>query len=158
MHEIAKEHGAAVAATAIVVWDRVWGVIDRFTSDVRAVLGSHLRESSIAAVRLRCDGRRRAGALIIGRTRLRLECPLHLRQVNAREALLQEVFGADARIVRIFVFRDLEPAPPRFESMLAAEPASGRWVATEPETGPASLADDEALSCFLWSLLADRTT
>jgi hypothetical protein len=24
--------------------------------------------------------------------------------------------------------------------------------------GPASLRDEEALSCFLWSLLADRTT
>jgi hypothetical protein len=66
-------------------------------------------------------------------------------------------FGADAQIGRIFVFRDLELAPPRLESMLAAEPASGRWVATEPETSPASLGDDEALSCFLWSLLADRT-
>jgi len=152
-----KEHGPAVAAAAIVVWDRVWGIIDRFTNDVRAVLGSHLREGSIGAVRLRCDERRRAGVLFVGRTRLRLECPLRLRQAGAREALLHEVFGAEARIVRIFVLRDLESATPRLESMLAAEPASGRWVTTEPEMGPASLGDDEALSCFLWSLLADRT-
>ena len=156
MHGIAKEHEPATAA--IVVWERVWSVIDRFTSDVRAVLGSHLREGSIGAVRLRCDDHRRAGALIIGRTRLRLECPLRVHQAGTREGLLYEVFGAHARIVRIFVFRDLEPSPPRLESMLAAEPTSGRWVATEPEMGPASLGDEEALSCFLWSLLADRTS
>ena len=85
-------------------------------------------------------------------------CPLLVRKAGARETLLHEVFGADAPLVRIFVYRDLERSPPRLESMLAAEPASGRWVATEPETGPASLRDEEALSCFLWSLLADRTT
>jgi hypothetical protein len=158
MSGIDKEHGPPVAAAAIVVWDRVWGVIDRFTSDVRAVLGSHLREGSIGAIRLRCDGSGRAGALIIGRTRLRLECSLRVHQATAGEALLHEVFGADARIVRIFVFRELPPAPPRLESILAAEPASGRWVATEPEMGPASLGDDEALRCFLWSLLADRAS
>jgi hypothetical protein len=158
MHGLGKEHGPSVAAAAIVVWDRVWGVIDRFTGDVRAVLGSHLRAGSIGAIRLAGDGRRRAGALTIGRTQLRLECPLLVRKAGARETLLHEVFGADAPLVRIFVYRDLERSPPRLESMLAAEPASGRWVATEPETGPASLRDEEALSCFLWSLLADRTT
>jgi hypothetical protein len=158
MHGLGTEHGPSVAAAAIVVWDRVWGVIDRFTGDVRAVLGSHLRDGTIGAIRLAGDGRRRAGALTIGRTQLRLECPLLVGKAGARETLLHEVFGADALLVRIFVYRDLERSPPRLESMLAAEPASGRWVATEPEMGPASLRDEEALSCFLWSLLADRTT
>jgi len=157
MHGLDKDD-EPLAAAAIVVWDRMWGVIDRFTRDVGAVLGSHLRDGGIGAVRLADDGLRRAGALTIGRTRLRLECPLRVRQPAARETLLYEVFGADARLVRLFVFRDLEPAPPRLETMLAVDPASERWIATEPETGPASLRDEEALKCFLWSLLADRTS
>lgn len=157
MNGLGKDHETLSRASANAVWEHVWGAIDRFTADVRAVLGSHLRDGSIGAVRYPPDGRLRAGALDIGRTRLRLECPLDLRQAGARETLLREVFGDDARLVRIFVFRDQRPEPPRLDSMLVAEPSSGRWVATEPEMGPASLHDEEALSCFLWSLLADRT-
>jgi hypothetical protein len=156
MDLLGKDPEAPLDAAATAVWDCVWGVVDRFTADVRAVLGSHLRDGGVAAARYRSEGRCRVGAITVGRTRLRLECPLDPYRAGAREASLREVFGAEAALVRIFVFRDSHPAPARLESMLVAEPSSGRWIATEPEMGPASLRDVEALSCFLWSLLADR--
>ncbi|MET0152903.1 MAG: hypothetical protein ABW298_09885 [Candidatus Binatia bacterium] len=155
MDLLGKDPEAPLGAAAIAVWECVWAVVDRFTADVRAVLGSHLRDGVVGAVRFRSEGRCRIGAITVGRTRLRLECPLDTCQAGARETSLREVFGAEAALVRIFVFRDSYPAPARLESMLVAEPSSARWIATEPEMGPASLRDVEALSCFLWSLLAD---
>jgi hypothetical protein len=150
-----KDREAPRSAAATAVWECVWGVVDRFTADVRAVLGSHLRDGGVGAVRFRSEGRCGAGAITVGRTRLRLECPLDTCRAGARETSLREVFGAEAALVRIFIFRDTHPASARLESMLVAEPSTGRWIATEPEMGPASLRDVEALSCFLWSLLAD---
>jgi hypothetical protein len=41
--------------------------------------------------------------------------------------------------------------------MLAADPATGTWICTEPELGPASLRDLGTLEAFFWSLIADRS-
>ena len=156
MDVLGKDHEVPFGAAAIAVWESVWGTIEHFIAEVRAVLGSHLRDGGIAAFRLPRGGPRQVGALTIGRTRLRFECPLDGCPAAASEPALREVFGAHATLVRILVFRDSSSAPPRLESMLIAEPSSGRWIATEPEMGPASLRDVEALDRFLWSLLADR--
>ncbi len=156
MDLVGKDIEVPLGTAAIAVWECVWGVVDRFTTDVRAVLSSHLRYGGVGAVCLRSEGPCRVGAITVGRTRLRLECPLDVRKAGACETSLREVFGPEAALVRILVFRDSCPAPSRLESMLVAEPSSGRWISTEPEMGPASLRDVEALSSFLWSLLADR--
>ena len=150
----AKEHLAALAARG--VWDCVWPEIEQLVAATRDVLASHLRDAVLAVRRLDGDGDREIGELVIGRARLRVECPLRCAPPGPEETALGELFGASTPLARIFVLRDGGSGPAVLESMLVADPARGLWITTEPELGPASLRDLGTLETFFWSLITDQ--
>jgi hypothetical protein len=151
-----NEHLTALAALG--VWEVVWAGIELLVAEMRERLGSQLRDGMLSVRRLPSNGEREAGELTIGRTRLRLECPLRCAPAGGSELPLHEAFGAATPLARILVLRAPAPGePPRLESMLVADPATATWISTEPELGPASLRDLGTLEIFFWSLIADRS-
>jgi hypothetical protein len=157
MNMAGNENEGFNAIAALGVWELVWAGIELLIVETRELLGSHLRDGALSIRRLPSDGQREAGELTIGRTRLRLECPLRCAPAGEDEQSLQEAFGTARPLARIFVLRRAPSAPPRLESMLVADPATGTWISTEPELGPASLRDLGTLEAFFWSLIADRS-
>jgi hypothetical protein len=124
--------------------------------EARNALASHFRDAILLARPLPPSETCEAGELVIGRTLLRLECPLRCRPPGTAETALRELFGADTPLARILVLRKRGAAPPLLESMLIADPARGVWISTEPELGPAQLGDLGTLETFFWTLIADR--
>jgi hypothetical protein len=145
---------ATLAARA--VWNSIWPGIEELVLAVRGALASHLRDTVLAVRRLDGDGDREVAELVIGRSRLRIECPLDCAPPSPDETVLGDVFGATTPLARIFVLREEENGRAALESMLVADPARGLWIATEPELGPASLRDLGSLETFFWSLIKDR--
>jgi hypothetical protein len=141
---------------ALRVWQSVWAGIERLVSEAREALGSHLREGALDARRLTGDPEREIGELIIGRTRLRVECMLECAPTSPAEAVLYDVFGSDKPLVRIRVLREAANGSSVLESLLAVEPASGLWIATELDLGPAHLDDLASFEAFFWTLITDR--
>src|SRR5690242_12640296 len=91
IHMLPNQNEAFGTIAALGVWELVWAGLELLVVEMRDVLGSHLRERPIALRRLPSDGRREAAELRIGRTRLRLECPL-----RCAGAAPEEAFFADA--------------------------------------------------------------
>ena len=149
------ENEAFGTIAALGVWELVWAGLELLVVETRDVLGSHLRERPITLRRLPSDGRREAAELTIARTRLRLECPLRCAPPAAEERFFAETLGVTP-LARIFVLRAGGRRPPRLDSVLAADPASGSWACVDPELGPAPLRDLRTLEIFFWSLIADR--
>jgi hypothetical protein len=150
----AERHLAALAARG--VWDVVWPEFEQLIVATRSALASHFRDTVLAARRLDGDGEREIGELVIGRSHLRVECPLRYSPPTREEPELREVFGATTPLIRIFVMRDEESGFAVLESALVADPARGIWITTEPALGPASLGDLGSLETFFWSLISDR--
>jgi hypothetical protein len=138
------------------VWDAVWPTFEQLIVATRDALASHFRYTILAARRLEGDGDREIGELMIGRSHLRVECPLRCTPPTPEETELGELFGATTPLARILVLRDGDTGPPVLESMLVADPARSVWITTEPALGPASLRDLASLETFFWSLIADR--
>lgn len=138
------------------VWEAVWPALEDLVGEARSALASHLRDAILFARRLAGSEGCEAGELVIGRTLLRVECPLRCRPPATEERALRDLFGADTPLARILVLRDRGVDPPLLESMLVADPARGVWISTEPELGPALLRDIGTLETFFWSLIADR--
>jgi hypothetical protein len=152
-----KQNDTLATIAALGVWELVWAGLELLIVETRELLGNHLRERPITTRRFASDGWRQAGELTVGRTRLRLECPLHCAAAAAEEPFLREAFGPVVPLARIFVLRtERDGRPPRLESVLGADPLRGTWACTEPELGPASLRDLRALEMFFWSLIVDR--
>jgi len=141
---------------ALRVWELVWAGIERLVTEARETLGSHLREGTLDARRLGGDGHREIGELVIGRTRLRLECTLDCRMATPQEPFLDDVFGPTAPLVRVLVLRETEGGAV-LDSMLAADPASGIWVSTNVDLPPAQLEDLPSFEIFFWSLITDHS-
>ncbi|HUE38472.1 MAG TPA: hypothetical protein VMR29_03155 [Candidatus Binatia bacterium] len=156
MNMATGENDSFAAIAALAVWELVWAGIELLVVETRERLGNHLREQTLAAQRLPSDGEREAGELTIGRTRLRLELPLRCTPPGDDERYLQDTFGADTPLARIFVLRAATDTPARLEALLVADPVAGTWICTEPALGPASLRDLATLEIFFWSLIADR--
>jgi hypothetical protein len=152
--ENADQHLAALAARG--VWDAVWPEFEQLIVATRYALASHFRDTVLAARRLEGDGEREIGELLIGRSHLRVECPLRFSPPTREETELGELFGASTPLVRIFVRRAGETGSAVVESTLVADPARGVWISTEPALGPASLRDLGSLETFFWSLISDR--
>ena len=146
----------ATSLAALGVWQLVWSELERLVAETREMLGSHLRHAEIAARRLAGDGEREVGELVIGRTRLQIECPLACWPARREEPLFRDAFGADAPLVRIFVHRLRSAGPPRLAFLFAADPSTGVWVSTDPDLGPALLNDLGSLERFFWSVIADQ--
>jgi hypothetical protein len=151
-----NDEDAIHSLAACNVWDVVWTSIERFVRETREVLARHLREGEIAARRLDGDAAWEHAELVVGRTRLRLECLRRCSPATASEPLAAAVFGARDALARIFVYRVADHDVRRAQSMLVASPARGLWITTDPELGPASLQDREALEPFFWSLVVDH--
>jgi len=145
-----------ICCAAATVWQSVWIGLEELVRGVREALGNHLRGATLETKRLGHDGGWRAGELRIGRTCLRLECSPRCTPASCEEASLVEAFGPDALLARIFVYRELAGGGLRLESMLVASLASGVWISTEPELGPAPITDRDSLDRFFWTLLVDR--
>jgi hypothetical protein len=145
---------AALAARG--VWESVWSEIEQLVAATRAALASHLRDGVLTARRLNGESSREVAELVIGRTRLRIECPLECAPPSEQEGALGDVFGRTTPLARIFVLRDGVKGPAALESMLVADPARGLWISTQPELGPVPLRDLGALETFFWSLVMDR--
>ena len=141
---------------ALRVWECVWAGIERLVHEAREALGSHLREGALDARRRACGHERAIGELIVGRTVLRLECALDCAPASPRESLLHDVFGGRKPLVRVHVFRDGANGVSVLEAVLGADPATGIWVATEPDLGPARLDDLASFEEFFWTLVTDR--
>jgi hypothetical protein len=148
--------GERICTAATTVWQSVWVGLEELVRSAREALGNHLRDATLETKRLGHDGDWRAGELRIGRTCLRLECSPRCAPASREEGSLLEAFGPDAALARIFVYRELEGGGRRLESMLVASPASGVWISTDPELGPAPITDRDSLDRFFWSLLVDR--
>ncbi|MGH7898798.1 MAG: hypothetical protein ACREQQ_12650 [Candidatus Binatia bacterium] len=146
---------AATAVAALGVWTRVWTEIERLVAETRELLAGHLRYGELAARRLPGDRGHEAGELVIGRSSLRIDCPLDCWPARREEPLLADVFGADVPLARIFVHRLLAGERPRLESVLAADPVRGLWISTDSDLGLAPLADFARLEKFFWAFLAD---
>lgn len=151
-----REDRARSAANADSVWRTIWSGLEDLVTETRDALGSHLRDPLLAAEQWPAQSEHRGGELLLGRSRLRFECPRRSSPPSRREVALAEVFGERTPLVRIFVFRRADGGTTRLESLLAADPATRRWVATDPALGPASLDDRAILEAFFWSVLADR--
>lgn len=154
MTRLPRAHFAALAARG--VWDSVWSEIEQLVAATRDALASHLRDTALAARRLDGHGDREVGELVIGHTRLRVECPLDCTPPSPEETAFGDVFGTTTPLARIFVLRELKSGAAALESVLVADPAKGLWITTEPELGPASLRDLGSLETFFWSLIVDR--
>jgi len=150
----AERHLAALVARR--VWDAVWPEFEQLIVATRSALASHFRDTVLAARRLEGDGDREIGELVIGRSHLRVECPLRCTPPTPEETELSEFFGATTPLIRIFVLRGEETGFGVLESTLVADPARGIWITTEPALGPASLGDLGSLETFFWSLISDR--
>jgi hypothetical protein len=150
----AERQLAALAARG--VWDVVWPEFEQLIVATRSALASHLRDTVLAARRLEGDGEREIGELVIGRSHLRVECPLRYSPPTPEEPELRELFGATTPLIRIFVMRGEETGFAVRESALVADPARGIWITTDPALGPASLGDLDSLETFFWSLISDR--
>lgn len=147
---------AQSAADADGVWRSIWSGLEELVAETRDALGGHLRDT-LLATELRPPQREHcSGELLVGRSRLRFECPRRCAPPTGREVWLADIFGERTPLVRVFVFRLTGGASMRLESLLAVDPASRRWIATEPALGPASLDDRAILEAFFWSVLADR--
>jgi hypothetical protein len=142
---------------ALRVWESVWAGIERLVIEARETLGSHLRDGALDARRLPGDGEREIGELVIGRTRLRLECTLDCGPAEPHEPLLHDVFGPTAPLARVQVLRETPSGAAVLDSMLAADPASGLWVSTNVDLPPAHLEDLPSFEIFFWSLVTDRS-
>ncbi|MBI2962443.1 MAG: hypothetical protein HYY35_01705 [Deltaproteobacteria bacterium] len=147
---------AQTAGDADGVWRSIWSGLEDLVAETRDALGSHLRHPLLATELRPAQRERRGGELLLGRSRLRFECPRRCAPPTGREVLLADIFGERTPLVRIFVFRLAGGASMRLESLLAVDPATRRWIATEPALGPASLDDRAILEAFFWSVLADR--
>src|SRR6266542_854688 len=150
----AERHLAALVARR--VWDTVWPEFEQLIVATRSALASHFRDTVLAARRLEGDGDREIGELVIGRSHLRVDCPLRCTPPTPEETELREFFGATTPLIRIFVLRGEETGFGVLESTLVADPARGIWITTEPALGPASLGDLGSLETFFWSLISDR--
>jgi hypothetical protein len=151
--ENAERHHAALVARG--VWEAIWPEFEQLIVATRSALASHFRDTVLAARRLEGDGEREIGELLIGRSHLRVECPLRCTPPTPEETELGELFGASTPLIRIFVLRSEETGSV-LESTLVADPARGVWISTEPALGPASLRDLDSLETFFWSLISDR--
>ena len=140
------------------VWTTVWSALDEFVADFRTILGSHLRDPSVALRAIDGDHASRRGMLSIGSTEIHLDCPLRCVPPSDAEMPIARAFGVERPLARIFVRRKLRAVERGWpiESTLVAEPASRVWIATEPELGPASLGDRASLERFFWHLVVDR--
>jgi hypothetical protein len=146
------------ANAASEVWRGFWFALDEFVADFRNLCGSHLRHAPIELRMIdECGGSQRA-MLSIGSTELVLDCPRYCLPPSKGELALARAFGVGRPLVRIFVLRKLAYASHGWhvESTLVADPASRTWIATEPELGPAPLADATSLEPFFWYLVVDR--
>ncbi len=150
----AERRLAALAARG--VWDVVWPEFVQLIVATRSALASHFRDTVLAARRLEGDADREIGELVIGRSHLRVECPLRYSPPTPEEPELRELFGETTPLIRIFVLRGEETGLAVLESALVADPARGIWITTEPALGPASLGDLASLEPFFWSLISDR--
>jgi hypothetical protein len=149
-----ERHVAALAARG--VWDVVWPEFEQLIAATRSALASHFRDTVLAARRLKGDGDREIGELVIGRSHLRVECPLRYWPPTPEEPELRDLFGDTTPLVRILVRRSGKADFAVLESALVADPARGVWVTTAPALGPASLGDRGSLETFFWSLISDR--
>jgi hypothetical protein len=140
------------------IWRDVWSGLEIFVADFRELCGSHLRDMPLD-LRLLSDGRSsHRGLLSVGSTELVLDCPRRAHPPSRAEVTIARAFGAVRPLVRIFVLRKLAYASYgwQVEATLVADPVSRTWIATEPELGPASLADFASLQSFFWYLVIDR--
>jgi hypothetical protein len=144
---------SAIEADPRRAWQHFWGEICRLVDDTRESLGSHLGDTGLDARSLSPDDRGAAGELVVGRTRFLLQCPYVCPPAGPHERSLAEALGADKPLARIFVYRSHGDDVLRLGSLLAADPACGLWVSTEPALGPAHLGDTLTFEKFFWSLL-----
>ena len=140
------------------VWRTVWSALDDFVTDLRGLLGSHLRSG---AIELRATPEERGsqrGVLSIGSTHLHLDCPRRCVPPSKAEVAIARAFGAVRPLARVFVLRKIaaDAGGWHVESTLIADPASRVWIATEPELGPAPLGDVASLERFFWYLVLDK--
>lgn len=155
--DIDREDCAQIADARVEgVWRSIWSGLAELVAETRDALASHLRHPLLEAELSPTQSGRYSGELVIGRSRLRFECPRRCPPPAIQEVSLAEVFGERTPLVRIFVFRLVDGAPARLESLLAADPATRLWIASDPALGPASLDDRPTLEAFFWSVLADR--
>jgi hypothetical protein len=140
------------------VWRSVWSGLESFVADFRELCGSHLRAAPLEVRLLSNGAASHRGLLSVGRSELVLDCPRRAHPPSRTEVAIARAFGAVRPLVRIFVLRKLAYASYgwQVESTLVADPVSRNWIATEPELGPASLADAASLEPFFWYLVIDR--
>lgn len=140
------------------VWRDVWSRLETFVADFRELCGRHLRHAPLDLRLLSNGASSHRGLLCVGTTELVLDCPRRTHPPARTEIAIARAFGAVRPLVRIFVLRKLAYASHGWhvESTLVADPASRTWIATEPELGPASLADTASLEPFFWYLVVDR--
>jgi hypothetical protein len=143
---------------ATEIWWTVWRALESFVAEARRLLGAHLRHDGVSLRALDDGAGSLRGRLSIGSTRLVLECPRRCAPASPLEAPAASALGIARPLARVAVRRDVAPSIGPIESMLFADPRSRLWISTDPELGPAPLADAAALDAFFWSLLVDRAT
>ncbi len=156
MSEARENQSLPIEPTPSGVWNHVWAEISRLVNEMREALGSHLRDSGLSLHRLSGNPRGGSGEIVIGRTKLLLECPFLSFPPGPDERGLAEVFGSATSLVRVFIYRRDLGGVPHLESLLAADLASGIWVSTDPELGPVPFADRIAFEKFFWGFAIDR--
>lgn len=150
------DENAMVSFAARNVWDVVWANFAKLAREMNEVLACHLRDGEIAANRLDGDPLWERAELVVGRTRLLLECLRRCTPATTAETAAAAVFGTRDALARIFIYRALDSNVRRPKSMLVASPARGLWITTDPELGPAPLEDLGTLERFFWSLIVDQ--
>lgn len=145
---------APAAATAVSFWELVVGSFASVLADARQMLGEHLREDGYAP---RGASMTDAGAwceTATGRSALRLECSFAAAPASDDELALRAVFGSDAPLVRVFLWR-VRGTTRRLESVLAADVASGRWACVDPPAEAHRFDEQGALERCLWASIGD---
>ena len=154
MNDAFSRQIAAPAQAALDVWTLVHDVLEDLLADAREIIGDHLRHDGFLAGAPIVGNEKASCEIATGRSSVRLDCRLTCTPASRDERILFAAFGPCSPIVRIYVWRRRGSAR-QLESILAADPASRRWIATNPAFGPRPLDDREALETYLWTLLAD---
>ena len=150
-----EDNPSPAKTPAIAVWLRLWSEILRVVEETRIALGHHLRDGALEARSLEPSRLARSGEIVMGRSRLRLDCSLEASPAVAGESRFAAAFGADAPLVRIVIHRLREGAPPIVECVIAVDPLTEFWCSSDPELAPARLDDAFALERVVWGLLVD---